>query len=114
MVERKKHESGNWIPAIAIAIVVLVIAAILVYSVLQNPAAKNGQPAGATGLNGCALFQNKYTSEFKCISCVVNANNPNAGCIYTSRDWNAVASGTSGYYCEYDAALELKCRTLKA
>jgi hypothetical protein len=99
---------------LAIVLVFLVIAALFVYLILYTPVGKSGLPAGASSLGGCALFQNKYTSEFKCLSCVVEANNPNAGCIYASRDWNAVASGAaSGYSCEYDAALELKCRTLK-
>jgi hypothetical protein len=60
------------------------------------------------------LYRNRYTSEFKCIACAIQAGTEASQCIYASRDWTRVPSGTSGYYCQYDEILALKCRTLKS
>jgi hypothetical protein len=62
----------------------------------------------------CVLYRNRYTSEFKCIACAIQAGTEASQCIYASRDWTRVPSGTSGYYCQYDEILALKCRTLKS
>ncbi len=149
--KRSQGGSGrrsNWIPVVALLL--LAVAAVLVYSGLttplttalqsteretlsgvqtvfsrptappQNNELKAQFEVGGTptplpsGAGDCKLFKNKYTSEFKCISCVVGVNNPNAVCVYASRDWVEVASGTSGYSCEYEAILELGCKTIKA
>jgi hypothetical protein len=77
----------------------------------QTPAATEAPAQPAAG--ECKLFKNKYTSEFRCLGCVVEANNPNPECFRTSRDWSEVASGTSGYYCVWDETLKLGCKTMK-
>jgi hypothetical protein len=142
--ESKGRESrpSNWI--VLVAIVLLVLAVFLNYSAMRGALASSAPtatpapavepsnvplieaspspyvepsqpPAGSTQPPvECKLFKNKYTSEFKCIACAIQAGTGTSKCIYTARDWTQVPSGTSGYYCQYDEILALKCKTLKA
>jgi hypothetical protein len=87
----------------------------LTQSTVEPQATQTPANEGQVAISGeCKLFKNKYTSEYRCLGCVVDANNPNPECFRTSRDWSEVSSGTSGYYCVWDETFELGCRTLKA